>query len=72
MPAGQVVLDENGQATIALPEGTLKPGGENEIAVSLQGETDGPGEKTITITADGSDPEGIVRMGSQPDPNSGQ
>jgi hypothetical protein len=67
---GEVVLDENGEATIALPEGALKPGVENEIAVSLEGQPgDTPREQTITITAEGSEQEMIVRVGSQPDPN---
>ena len=57
--AAQVVLDENGQATIALPEGALKPG-ENTSTTAVS---------SITINADGSNQELVVRMSPQPDPN---
>lgn len=65
---GEIVTDENGQATITLPDGALRKDGENQVSVTLEGNADDePGLKTITMTSEGS--ELIVQVGSQPDPN---
>jgi len=64
---GEIVTDENGQATITLPDGALKDG-ENEVSIALEGSPDQGSEwKTVTVTDSGG--EVIVQVGSQPDPN---
>jgi hypothetical protein len=49
--SGEIVPDENGQATIVVPAGTLRDG-ENEVTVSLEAGDNGP--KTVTVTAEGN------------------
>jgi hypothetical protein len=67
--SGEIQLDENGEATLTLPQGSLQADGNGEVTVGLevQGDaSDGAAMKTISIT-DG-EKEVIVRVGSQPGP----
>ncbi len=69
--SGEMVLDPNGQAVIAVPAGALQPGSENEIAIQLQGAGGGPEEQTIVITTDDGEHELKVHVNAAPDPNEG-
>jgi len=69
--SGEIVLDPNGHATIAVPAAALKPGSENEIAIQLQGEAGGPDEQTIVVTTDDGEHELNVHVSAAPDPNEG-
>ncbi len=60
---GEIVPDENGQATITLPADSLPKDGEKEVSVTLDGDGSA-GTTSVTVT---SDPNGtIVNMQSQP------
>ncbi len=49
---GEIVPDENGQATITLPEGSL-PTGEKQVSVTLDGNNaGGSGAVTVTVTGE--------------------
>lgn len=69
--SGDVVLDENGEGKLTLPEGSLPTDGDGEMTVTIMGmeAQDVPAEgaemvKTISITGEGR--EMTVRVGSQP------
>jgi hypothetical protein len=64
---GDVVPDENGQATITLPEGSLPPG-ENQISVTLEGDAAANGG-TTTVTVNGQD--GQVTIQKEPAADAG-
>ena len=61
---GEVVPDENGQATITLPEGSLQPG-ENQVGVTLKGDP-GAGPQTVTVTATGGENGVTIQTQQQP------
>jgi hypothetical protein len=64
---GEIVPDENGQATITLPESSLPPGEQKQVSVTLDGNaTEGSGTTTVTVT--GSESGVVVQTQSQPDP----
>lgn len=70
--SGEVVLDENGEGKITLPEGSLPTDGDGQMTVTVIGQQaqEVPAEgaemvKTISITG-GEGREMTVRMGSQP------
>ena len=64
---GEIVPDENGQATITLPEGSLPKDGEKQVSVTLDGNAvAGSGAMTVTVT--GSESGVVVQTQSQPDP----
>ena len=51
----EIVPNENGQATITLPAGSLPKNGEHEVSVTLEGNApEGGGTTTVTVTG-GSD-----------------
>ncbi len=64
---GEVVPDENGQATITLPEGSLRDG-ENQVSVTLDGQTPA-GSETVTVTVTG-EKNGVV-ISTQPQSDTG-
>lgn len=65
---GEIVPDENGRATITLPEGSLPPGEEKQVSVTLQRDAAAePGMVTVTVT--GSEDGLVVQTESQPDPS---
>lgn len=65
---GEIVPDENGQATITLPPGSLPEDMTKEVNVSLEGVATG-GSGTATITVIGGGDGLIMQTESQPDPN---
>ena len=65
---GEIQTDENGRATITLPEGSLPKDGEKQISVTLEGSPgEGSGATTVTVTEAGGEVK--MQTASQPDPN---
>jgi hypothetical protein len=67
--SGEIQVDEQGQATLTLPKGSLQADQDGHVTVGLEMHReagDGPQANTISIT-DG-EKEVIVRVGSQPPP----